>query len=381
MSELDTPPVTTEERLVPGRPAAGASMLDRWVNSDPDGAIKRIETMVRVLEQLRSASIRATYPSDWIIHVSRDKDGNIIAQRGYLQDIGAERAGKPWGIEVGNPAIEEKQYADGTFAVYMLAEAWSKVTGERLDYVEGSRWSGDRFFSKSVGPDEKIDPTDVRKSAYANLHGRAVRSLSGLNGVPVDVLRTAGLDVSKVIVVDYEKGAKGGESAGASVGTTDLTMPWGNAKGTKVTELAEKDLTYYLGAYERDVADPKKAQYQKANQRMLDALRAEKERRARAAEQAGPPTPGDDSAAGDDGGEPTRGRMLGDLHARLSGVAKGDGKRQAALLRALTRDLFGKEIAALSELTDEQLRRCCEVPEDVLSAMATHPAGPAAGKP
>src|SRR3990167_11073384 len=180
MPDADTAPVTAPETLAPTR-AGGASMLDRWVNSDPEAAIKRLETMVKMLDQLRIASIRATYPSDWVITTSVDRDGQIISQRGYLQDIGAERAGKVWGIEVGNPAIEREDFPDGTYSYHMIAEAWSKVTGERLDYAEGSRWSGDSFFQRPRDPDYKIDPTDVRKSAYANLHGRAVRALSGLN--------------------------------------------------------------------------------------------------------------------------------------------------------------------------------------------------------
>jgi hypothetical protein len=383
MAELDTKPVTEPESLVPHK-GAGGSMLERWVEGDSEKAVERINTMVRMLEALRQASIRATYPSDWILHVSRDKDGNIISQRGYLQDLGAERAGKPWGIEVGSPAIEEKQYPDGTFVVNMLAEAWSKTTGERLDYVEGSRWSGDKFFTRSVGPDEKIDPTDVRKSAYANLHGRAVRALSGLNGVPVETLKVAGLDVTKVIVVDYEKGAKGGESTGASVGTTDAVIPWGNAKGQKLSELSVKDLAYYLGAYEKDAVDPAKAKFAKANQRMLDALKAEQERRTRGAEQGaqtpqvagepGSPVAADRAPSGSEPSPapvetprtPTgRGALIGAVHAKLQKICEGDGKKVAALTRLFTRER-GTETASLSDLTVELLTEFHGAPDEIL---------------
>lgn len=349
------------------------SLLERWVEAGPEQALQRADALVKTLEVLRVASIKATYPSDWIIHVSRDKDGNIISQRGYLQDIGAERGGKVWGIEVGSPIIERENHPDGTFSYNMLADAWSKVTGERAENVEGSRWSGDKFFSRSVGPDEKIDPSDVRKAAFANLHGRAVRALAGLNGVPLDVLRTAGVDIGKVVVVDYEKGAKGGESAGASVGTTDVTIAWGNAKGQKVSELSEKDLAFYLGAYERDVADPAKAKFQKANERTLTALKAEKERRGRAAEQeaaGGSVAQSTASEAGTGEAPKTRGEKLGKFNTAINTAAEAAGIRAPALIRAVTLELLGAETMALSSLSEEQLDKLNAVPAETLATTA-----------
>jgi hypothetical protein len=329
------------------------------VESDPKQAIERVETMVKMLEQLRIASIRATYPTDWIIHTTRTQDGEITKQVGYLQDSGAERAGKVWGIEVGNPAIEREDFPDGTYSYHMIAEAWSKVTGERLDYVEGSRWSGDTFFTRQVKTEgDKIDPTDVRKSSYANLHGRAVRALGGMNGVPLDTLRQAGLDVAKVVHVSYDKGARGGESAGASVGSVEVVVGFGNSKGAKPADLVEKDLDWYIKAYGENIADPAKARFAKANQRVLDALTAEKTRRAQAV-----------THEAETGTKAGRGQKLGDLHTRLRDAAKGQGAKQAKILRLMTKDLFGAEITAMSDLSEEQLDRMNAVPDDVLAGL------------
>jgi hypothetical protein len=356
--ESDSPPVVGREFLVPTR-RSGASLLDRWVESDPKQAIERVETMVKMLEQLRIASIRATYPTDWIIHTTRTQDGEITKQVGYLQDSGAERAGKVWGIEVGNPAIEREDFPDGTYSYHMIAEAWSKVTGERLDYVEGSRWSGDTFFTRQVKTEgDKIDPTDVRKSSYANLHGRAVRALGGMNGVPLDTLRQAGLDVAKVVHVSYDKGARGGESAGASVGSVEVVVGFGNSKGAKPADLVEKDLDWYIKAYGENIADPAKARFAKANQRVLDALTAEKTRRAQAV-----------THEAETGTKAGRGQKLGDLHTRLRDAAKGQGAKQAKILRLMTKDLFGAEITAMSDLSEEQLDRMNAVPDDVLAGL------------
>lgn len=377
MAETETVPVTTPEDLVPAR-GAGGSMLDRWVNTDPELAIKRLDTMVKLLESLRAASIRSTYPSDWIIHTSADRDGTVIKQVGYLQDTGAERAAKPWGIEVGNPAIEREDFPDGTYTYHMLAEAWSKVTGERLDYVEGSRWSGDQFFQRQKKSDEdRIDPTDVRKSAYANLHGRAVRSLGGLNGVPVDTLRQAGLDVNKVVHVNYAQGARGGDSSGAAtVGSAEAVVAFGNAKGSKVSELSDKDLTWYIKAYTENVANPEKAKFRTANQRVLDALVKEKEKRDQAAAHTeatpAPATngkPADAPKGGDAMDDATpRGKLIGDVWTRLTDAA---GKKAIPLLQLLTEQMEGgTKRSAMSECTDAELAFLAKIPEANLAAVA-----------
>lgn len=352
MAEIETPPITTSEALTPVRSKNG-SMLERWVESDPKAAIERIEIMVRTLEQLRQASIKATYPSDWIIHTSTDHEGVIIKQVGYLQDSGAERAGKVWGIEVGNPAIEREDFPDGTYTYHMIAEAWSKVTGERLDYAEGSRWSGDGFFQRGG---EKVDPTDVRKAAYANLHGRAVRALSGLNGVPLDMLRQAGLDITKVVHVTYGKGAKGGESTGAAVGGGDVVVAFGNSRGKKPAELEDKDLAWYVKAYSENVADPAKAKFVKANQRVLDGLKAEQEKRS----QAGAHEAETGTKASDEG--TPRGKKVADQWARLTEIA---GTLASNLVRQITKDL-GQERGGISELTDEELEKLTRTPDQVL---------------
>jgi hypothetical protein len=197
-----------------------------------------------------------------------------------------------------------------------------------------------------------------------------VRALGGLSAVPLDVLRTAGVDVTRVVMVDYERGAKGGDSTGASVGTTELAMSWGNAKGTKVQELADKDLAFYLGAYERDLADPAKERFKKNNERMLAALRAEKERREKTAEHAAATGPtGGDGESTQDGKPTTRGNRIATVHTRLMDATKKDGNLLAGALRIMTGELFAKEMSALSELSDEQLDKLAQVDEKTLVAV------------
>ena len=369
MSDVENPPVTTEEALVPRH--TGGSLLDRWVEAGPEQALARVDALVKTLEVLRVASIRATYLTDWLIHVSTDRDGNVTRAVGYLQDCGAERAGKVWGIDVGAPVITLEEHPDGTYSYHSVADAWSKVTGERVEHAEGSRWSGSRFFERKLAADEKVDPTLVRKSAYANLHGRCVRALGGLSAVPPDVLRQAGLDPAKILHIGYETGAKGGESTGAQVGGGEVTVGFGNSRGKAPAQLEDKDLAWYLKAYAENVADAGKAKFLKANQRVLDALKVEQERRVQATaheaetgtkaeEKPKPAAPVEMPAAS------KRGKKVGDAYTKLHDATKGDGKVIAAVLRLVSKD-FGTETAILSEVSEQGLDKILAAPESILA--------------
>ncbi len=367
---MDSSPLLTDREALVPTPGHGSPLIERWL-ADPEQAIERVNAFVSMLDRLRLAAIKATFPTDWVLHVTLDSDGAIIRQVGYLQDTGAERAGKIMGIEVTSPVIEREpnqgEFADGTFAYHMLSEAFSKITGERLEYVEGSRWSGDPFFRRSIGPDEKIDPTDVRKAAYANLHGRAVRSLSGLNGVPLDMLKAAGLDTTKCTFVGYEKGKKGGTSTGANVGTAEVTVGFGNSRGKTPAELSDKDLGWYIGAYDKNVADPERAKFKDTNERILVALKAEQGRRSQAAEHeeaTGTKAPEEPASAA---------RKRADAHTRLTDAArtvKGNGAVVAGMLRAITQEWQTAERSALSGLTEGELDKLNAIPEDVLNKLA-----------
>jgi hypothetical protein len=371
----DAPIVMSDDRLVPTR-VTGA-FLERWVDMEQDAVARRIENLLHILDTLRAASIKSTYPTDWIIHTSIDSDGVVTRQVGYLQDVGAERAGKCWGIEIGKPEIRREEIpSDGTFVYHVGASAWSKVTGERIEEVQGSRWSGDSFFqSRLKDPDDRVDPTDVSKAAYANLHGRAVRSLTGLNQVPLDMLKAAGINTDQVMMIGYAKGSRGGQSTGAGVGTAEIVIPFGRDKGKKVADVATDQLGYYIGRYEQDLADPGKAQFARNNKRILDALKAEQERRARDAEQ---PAAADAPAPAGAG----RGAKLTALRTRLvtaMTTAGGKASQLGLLIRLLTKDP-GPEKASLTDLTDEELDRLAPIDDASLVILAQQAIAPAAEK-
>lgn len=363
MAEVETGTNGTDERELALTKPAG-SLLDRWLHDERGGehALVMVDRMVAMLQKLRVASIGATYPSDWVVHVARDGDGNILSQRAFLQDIGADRAGKVWGIEVAQPIIEREDFEDGTYAYHMLADGWSKTTGERVENAEGSRWSGQKFFERQKSADNKIDPVYVRKAAFANLHGRIVRALGGLGGVPVEELKRAGLDVARCVYVDYGKGSKGGESTGATTGDAEFRIAYGKDKGKALPELSDQQLQFYRGRTQAELGDPAKAKYSKKNERELALFDAEIARRTAAAQRPA----GDDDAPI---AKPDRGARQTKLFKRLSGhdVKIGDllntlvpgahsltelTEAQLTELEAKTDDDFRNAAAALGEKED-----------------------------
>lgn len=343
------------------------SVVERWLEEGEDKTIARIDAMIKVLDRLRKASIQATQPSDWIVNVSRDFSGNIIAQRAYLQDIGAERAGKIWGIAVSEPSIEREDFPDGTYAYHMVAEATARVTGEKLEYVEGSRWSGDKFFQKGLKDDEKPDPVDLRKSAWANLHGRAVRSLAGLGGVPVEFLAECGLDTKRCVFVDYGKGAKGGESSGAQTGASgfDVVMKFGKGKGKSIAELNESELDYYISAAERDLKDESKKQYHSKTSRELALFKQRREQLVKDKEAGVDPVHTDSGAAatGTDTGQKRTA-----LFKRVTAACNtaGSGASTFDLVKALTNNKH----SSLTGMPDKEMDRLLALSEDDFIAAA-----------
>ena len=360
MAEVETPIVTEESKLATTRTTG--SMLERWIEGNPETALKKLETLSEVLARMRLVAIKQTYPSDWVIHTTTDRaTGEVTMQIGYLQDSGAERAGKVFGIECGQVDERREDFGeDGTFAYHLRAPAWAKITGEHIDEVIGSRWSGDLFFQRGLDKEagERVNPVDVNKAAYANLHGRAVRALSGLSAVPLDILKSAGLDTTRCRFVSYSTGAKGGESAGATVGSADVVMPFGNSKGKKASELEDKDLAWYFEAIGKSVADPEKAKYKKNNDRILASLTAEKDRRAQS--KAHEDATGTKPASAGEGAETELGKKKGKLWTILQGIAD---KKAMLLLKTVAKSNLGKDVTGLTELTEKDVDALIIVPK------------------
>ncbi len=173
--------------------------------------------------ELVEASIKLTYPEDWVVYPTRDG-----AKLCYLQDVGCQRIRGLWGIsfdrtDLMRDMIEERIEAGEDVHFQYLARAGGKcsVTGEEGDEL-GSRLTSDGLFSKQW-EEARLEPSErarlkanVRKAALANGQGRLVRKFTGMNSLPMQVLEQHGMDVARCRGIRFESGTKGGSGEGAS---------------------------------------------------------------------------------------------------------------------------------------------------------------------
>jgi len=196
-----------------------------------------------LIKDLRVFSIHLTHPTDWILHVTRDpSDESKYHVAGYLRDWGAQRIAPFWGISIVPGTLRTRRAnIDGepghpaTYILYAKADFVCQRTGLYFRDIEGGRWSGDEFFNRQLEKKGFVNPLHVERAALANLHGTAVRQITGLTGVPEDVLKAAGLNTGQCIVVGY-KGA-GRARRGEAPEEGDVRGP--NAR-TELFELLKK---------------------------------------------------------------------------------------------------------------------------------------------
>src|SRR5436190_4817434 len=158
------------------------------------GAIEIIEARVQVITTLRTASIRAVHPEDWILFKATEEQGAQIV--GYLQDAGCDRVRDLWGIEVfGISAPERIAGAQpGVFHYLISGSGRCKLTQQVVERIEGGRSSTDDFCKGKEGAELELL---VRKAARANLDGNITRELAGMKSVPLDEIKAAWTGTSK----------------------------------------------------------------------------------------------------------------------------------------------------------------------------------------
>jgi len=206
------------------RPSVPVTITDLAEQRDAGVAI--VEARNTIIRTLRKASIAVTSPTDWILFKS--KDGSVT---GYLQDCGADRVRPLWGIEV-RPApsiaplwgFERTEAEDGSFAYTIRGSGMSRVTGETVSEMEGTRLSTENFVEYDKGIAREVK---VKKAARANLDGGIVRELTGLRSVPIQELEDAwqGSWKKTSMCIRGRGFGSGAERAGAQVQEAEHVKP------------------------------------------------------------------------------------------------------------------------------------------------------------
>lgn len=166
---------------------------------------EKAEQYITAMNKIMSAALRITDEKDWI----------IIGGTPYLQETGASKVSRLFGvsIQILNTTSECDALGYKTFTYkikFMLKDQYVEC--------EGSRSAKEEFFAgkgKSKKPDE-IDEGDVRRAAYTNcLNNGIKRLIPGLRNIDIKTLEDAGLDTSKIKGYTFKTGSNGGNSGRA----------------------------------------------------------------------------------------------------------------------------------------------------------------------
>jgi hypothetical protein len=193
--------VDDDDPIVPGRSAVTLRRADVPVDLGELAALKGdaiavVDARVQILETLRSASIRATHPEDWVLFKAPAEHGGQIV--GYLEDYGGDRVRGLWGIRIFNVSKAEKVVGTdpSDFMYIVTGDGECGITHEIVEAMEGGRSSKDDFCKGKTGAALEML---VRKAARANLDGGITRELSGLKAVPIQELERAWAGTAKTI--------------------------------------------------------------------------------------------------------------------------------------------------------------------------------------
>lgn len=170
----------------------------------------KAEKVIENLNKIMAAAIKITTEYDWC----------IIGGKPYLQESGATKAARLFGVSWQILDIQ-KEIDDGYPSFNYRMKFWM---GKDEIEAEGSRSGKDEFFTgkdrpeynkKKKTPDE-IDPNDVRRSAQTNCINTGIKKLiPGLRNIGIDTLEKAGLDTKSISGYTFKQGSKGGNSGKA----------------------------------------------------------------------------------------------------------------------------------------------------------------------
>lgn len=149
---------------------------------------EQAERRIEAINRIMSASLKITNEKDWI----------LIAGTPYLQESGATKVARLFGIgwSIENPILETE--SDGHFTYTYKGKF---IMGGTSIEATGSRSSKDEFFTGKTNPKapQDIDKRDVKMSAYTNCINNGIkRILPGLRNLTVDDMAKVGLDCGKM---------------------------------------------------------------------------------------------------------------------------------------------------------------------------------------
>lgn len=202
--------------------------------------VEEFEKGIAIYKRWVSACYRLTRESHWINH------GTIDAPRFSLQGPGAEALMNPLGISFDAPTTRKEAVEEGGYAYWVEGFMESK-TLRRHGYYIGYCDSRDPFFNARPGWKPETGHGDVRKASTTNWIVNGVTRIAGLRDPDPQLLAAAGLDVSKITVIDYRGGGKTPQQSNQGISEPQLKRLWAKCKAAQVSEqvILEKIQKHY----------------------------------------------------------------------------------------------------------------------------------------
>lgn len=191
--------------------------------------VEEFEKGIAVYKRWMSACYRLTRESHWINHGTKE------APKFSLQGPGAEALMNPLGISFDEPTTRKEPLQESGYAFWVEGYMESKTLGRRGYYV-GYCDSRDQFFNARNGWKPETGNGDVRKSATTNWIVNGVTRLGGLRDPDPELLANAGLDISRIQVIDYRGGGKTMQQSNQGISEPQLKRLWAKCKAASVSE-------------------------------------------------------------------------------------------------------------------------------------------------
>lgn len=215
-------------------PMEDSSILS--VSTDVDSVDQAIEKASKAIEfwnKVEKLALKRTNHRDWV-----DQGGFP-----YLTSPGAEKVAGPFGVRIYNVESIRRDREDekGKYYFYEFKGTVAcRFSGMMLETV-GTCSSRDKFFSTAYGqalPQAEVDETNILKAAYSNFMHNAVTKVLGMRNLTWDDLKAAGVDVEKVIKVDYKSKGTTSEQASKSKGNPEDVIS--TAQASRIWAIANK---------------------------------------------------------------------------------------------------------------------------------------------
>ena len=194
----------TEEKKENGNVTLGGEVVRV---DTPEDIISLAQRRVDVVDKLIGLSLKRTSFRDWM---------NVEGQP-YLGHSGAEKVARLFGIKLRNIKTEKEWSEDSKGRFYIYRTIGTAELPGGYDSIEalGTCSQRDKFFAwaNSKWRDTvDIDETNIMKSSYSNFVVNAITHLLGLRNLTWDDLKGAGIETDKVQKIEYQEGAKKGET-------------------------------------------------------------------------------------------------------------------------------------------------------------------------